>query len=98
MGKKRRCRTKKTSKGLRQSISRTSVRLVRDARTEGDKYINKLNAWMQGKKGYVTIANPNPHETDKPFIRVSFDKHFGGLYKDVKHRVRPSVDKDRIEL
>lgn len=97
MGKKRH-RSKKTSKGQRQSISRTTVRLVRSDRTEGDKYINKLKAWMKGKKGYVTIANPNPSEVDKPYIKVTFEQHFGGLYKDVKHRVRPSEDKDRVEL
>jgi hypothetical protein len=98
MGKKVRCRSKKTSKGQRQSISRTTVRLVRDGRSELDKYLNKLEAWKKGKKGYVTVANPNPHETDRPFIKVSFEQHFGGLYKDVKYRVRPSEDKDRVEI
>jgi hypothetical protein len=98
MAKKKKKRTHKVSKGLRQSISRTTVRLVRDSRTEGDKYLNKLNAWKKGKKGFVTIRNPNPSETDRPYIKVSFDQHFGGAYKDVKHRVRPSEDRDRIEL
>jgi hypothetical protein len=74
------------------------VRLVRDSRTEGDKYINKLNAWRKGKRGYVTIANPNPHEIDKPYIKVTFEQHFGGLFKDVKYRVRPAEDKDRVEI
>ena len=77
MAKKKRCRSKKISKGQRQSISRTTVRLVRDGRTEGDKMHNKLLAWRAGKKGFVTVPNPNPHETDKPFIKVSFDRYFG---------------------
>jgi hypothetical protein len=98
MGKKVRCRTKRTSKGQRRSISRSSVRLVRDARTEGDKFMSKLQAWRDGHDGFVTIKNPNTSETDKPFIRVSFRNHFGGLFKDVKHRVRPSEDKDRVEI
>lgn len=32
--------------------------------------INKLTAHKQGKKTWVTIANPNKHETNKLFIRV----------------------------
>jgi hypothetical protein len=77
MGKKR-TRAKKTSRGERVSISRSTVRLVRDARDEGDKMFNKLRAWKAGKKGYVTVPNPNHHETDKPFIKVSFNAYFGG--------------------
>lgn len=77
MGKKVRCRPKKTSKGQRSSISKSTIRLVREGRSEGDRLQNKLNAWRAGKKGFVTVANPNPHETDKPFIKVSFDSYFG---------------------
>lgn len=98
MGKKVRCRTKKTSKGERKSISNSTVRLVREGRSEIDKYYNKLEAWKKGKKGFVTIANPNSHETDKPFIKVSFDRYFGGVYKNMKYRMRPSDDNDRIEI
>lgn len=77
MGKKVRCRSKKTSKGQRASISKSTIRLVRQSRSEGDKMANKLAAWRAGKKGWVTIANPNPNETDKPFVKISFDRHFG---------------------
>jgi hypothetical protein len=98
MGKKVRCRSKRTSKGQRRLSLSSSVRLVRDSRTEGDKFMSKLQAWKDGHDGYVTIKNPNSHETDKPYIRVSFKDHFGGLYKDVKYRVRPSEDKDRVEI
>jgi hypothetical protein len=47
---------------------------------------NKLIAWRSGKKGWVTIPNPNPNETDRPFVRVSFDRYFGHGrdYKSVK--------------
>lgn len=85
MGKVR-TRTKKTSKGERNSISRSIVRAVRDDRTALDKIHNKLMAWKAGKKGWVTIANPNPAETDKPFIKVSFNTYFGRGrdYKTIK--------------
>lgn len=76
MGKKRH-RSKKTSKGQRPSINRHTVRLVRDSLSEGDKLYNKLMAWRAGKKGWVTVPNPNTNETDKPFIRVTFDRYFG---------------------
>lgn len=77
MGKKVRSRTKKTSSGQRPSISSSTIRLVREGRSDADRFLNKLKAWRSGKKGWVTIANPNHHETDKPFIKVSFDHHFG---------------------
>lgn len=77
MAKKKKCRSKKTSKGQRDNISRTTVRLVRDIRSEGDKLQNKLDAWRAGKKGWVTVPNSNPHETDRPFIKVSFNNYFG---------------------
>lgn len=95
MGKIR-TRTKKTSKGERSSIARSTVRLVRQDRCEADKMHNKLMAWRKGKKGTVTIANPNHHETDKPFIKVSFNAYFGGGrdYKTIKFGDRSN---DRTE-
>lgn len=86
MAKKKKCRPKYVSKGERRNISKSNVRLVRDSLTEADKLENKLNAWRSGKKGTVTIANPNPNEIDKRFIKVSFDTFFGkGLdFKSIK--------------
>lgn len=77
MGKKVRCRTKRTSKGERNSISNSTLQLVREGRSVVDKMQNKLSAWRSGKKGWVTVPNPNPHETDKRFVKVSFDTYFG---------------------
>ena len=34
------------------------------------RMINQLKAHRKGKRVMVTIANPNPNETNKPFIRV----------------------------
>ena len=95
MAKKKRCRSKKTSKGQRHSISRSTVRLVRESRDEGDKFLNKLEAWKKGKKGYITVPTG---DSSRPFAKITFEQHFVGLYKDVKHRVRPAEDKDRVEL
>lgn len=86
MAKKKKCRPKYVSKGDRRSISKSTVRLVRQDRDDAEKMNYKLLAWRSGKKGTVTIANPNPNETDKPFIKVSFDAFFGkGLdFKSIK--------------
>ena len=97
MGKVR-TRTKKTSKGQRPSISRSTVRAVKETKTEVDKLLNKVEAWKRGKKGFVTIANPNPSETDKKFIKVSFERYFGGSYKDIKSRVKRSDDNNKVEF
>jgi hypothetical protein len=98
MAKHKKKRTSRTSKGLRPSINKTTLRLVRENRNQADKLLNKIAAWQKGKKGYVTIANPNPAEIDKPFIKVTFERYFGGVYKDIKGRIRPAEDKNRIEL
>jgi hypothetical protein len=96
MAKKKRCRSKRTSKAQRESISSSITRLVKASRSEGDKFINKLNAWKKGKKGYVTVSTGDP---SRPYVKITFEQHFGGLYKDVKHRVRPAAeDKDRVEI
>lgn len=76
MAKKKKCRPKYISKGERRSISKSTVRLVREDRTELEKIENKLSAWRSGKKGFVTIANPID-DPSKRFIKVSFDAYFG---------------------
>jgi len=43
---------------------------MRKDRPAAETYLNKLKAWSKGKKTMVTIANPNPNETNKRFIRV----------------------------
>lgn len=98
MAKHKRKRTKKVSKGLRPSISAATIRDTRAAVHPIDKMMNKLNAWMRGKKGFITIENPNTAETDKRYIKVTFERYFGGAYKDIKSRNKPAEDKNRIEL
>jgi hypothetical protein len=77
MAKHKKKRTKRTSNGERPSVNNTTLRLVRAGVDPADKMLNKLNAWKKGKKGFVTISNPNTNETDKRFIKVSFDAYFG---------------------
>ena len=97
MAKHKRKRTKKVSKGLRPSISPNTLKLVRRENV-GNTSTNKLTAWMRGKRGYITIANPNSEETNRRFIKVTFEKYFGGSYKDIKSRVKRSEDKNKVEF
>ena len=94
MGKKTKRKTY-TSKGERSNVSNSTLKLVR---SESSKAFNKIDAWRAGKRGYVTIANPNKQETNRRFIKVTYEQYFGGTYKDVKARSRPNVDNDKVEV
>jgi hypothetical protein len=37
----------------------------------GERMFNQRAAWAKGKNVVLTIANPNPNETNKRFIRVA---------------------------
>ena len=69
MGKKK-TRSKVTSKGMRSSVSRQTLKAVSRNVPEIDKVLNKLKHWARGKRTMVTIANPNKNEKNKPFIKV----------------------------
>ena len=57
----------------------TNKHLSRMCRSDAkvDRSIRESKAWAAGKKGYVTIENPNKNETNKPFIKVPFKEYFG---------------------
>lgn len=57
MGKKR-SRSSMTSRGERRSIV-AGVQLVREARTELDKGLNKLAAWRKGSNPWITVQGPS---------------------------------------
>jgi len=63
-------RAKYTSKGQRESVSKDTVKALRNEKSDLDKILNKLKVWSKGKKVMVTIPNPNKNETNKRFIRV----------------------------
>lgn len=65
-----------TSKGERISSMSTA------SEDAGDRMLNKLKAFRQGRNTMVTIENPNKEQTNKKFIRVNgrdwFKKEFMG--------------------
>lgn len=70
MGKKK-SRDKQTSKGERpNSNKKLSAAIRSEYITSSMRPVNQIDAFMRGKNVKVTIANPNPNETNKPFIKV----------------------------
>lgn len=46
-----------------------------------DKEIHKWNAFLQGKKVFFVIDNPNPNQTNKRKIRVEGKELYGDFRK-----------------
>lgn len=71
-----------TSKGERSNVSKATLRLMRAGKSEGDKLIDKQNAWLKGSNPWVTIDNPNKEQTNKRRIRVRMNDLMRGSAKD----------------
>jgi len=71
-----------TSKGERRSSMKTSGW----GETDAQKMLNKQRAFMKGSNPWVTLANPNKAETNKPFIKIRMSDLRGGSYKDLEKR------------
>lgn len=60
------------SQGLHSNVSKSVRRAMRqDYLASGERMSNQRAAWAKGKNVVLTIANPNPNETNKRFIRVN---------------------------
>jgi hypothetical protein len=73
MGKKR-TRSSITSKGERHAVARSTVRLVREGRSEIEKANNKLRAWKEGKNPWLTVPGPS---SNMRFVRVRANNYWG---------------------
>lgn len=72
MGKKGGKSKGNVSAGIHSNVSTATKRSMRATYlASGDRLINQRAAFDAGKNVMVTIANPNPNELDKPFIRVN---------------------------
>lgn len=67
MGKKKQ-RATQVSKGIHGGPAKS--RSKQDADYPIRRLANQLEAHRKGKRVMLTIANPNPNETNRPFIRV----------------------------
>jgi hypothetical protein len=86
MAKKGGSGTSSTSKGIHSNVSKSTLRGMRAARSEGEKMINKQDAWLKGKNPWITIKNPNEAETDKRYIKVRMNDMMKGSAKDLKKK------------
>ena len=74
---KKKIRSKYTSKGQRKNVARSTVVGAREDRDDIYKFVRSVTAWAKGQPVKVTIENPNPHETNKRFIRVPAKQVYG---------------------
>jgi hypothetical protein len=62
------------SKGERTNVNkklRNSIRRNHSTTRKFERLINQHIEFAKGKNVVLTIPNPNPHETNKKFIRVN---------------------------
>lgn len=71
-----------TSTGRHSNVSASTRRLMRSSKTAAQKFADKQAAWLKGGNPWVTIANPNREETNKPFVRVRMNDLMHGTSKD----------------
>jgi hypothetical protein len=73
MGKKVK-RSTYVSKGQRDNIARSTVKAVKQGRSELEKALNKLAAWRAGKNPWITVPGPSKKES---FVRVRANSLYG---------------------
>ena len=71
-----------TSAGIHRNVKRSTLTAMRTSKTDAEKLLDKQTAWLKGKNPWITIANPNKEQTNKPFIRVRMNDHMGGTAKE----------------
>lgn len=64
---------KYTSKGIHSNVSKKN----KVKQSAADRIINQYDAYLKGRRAYVTIPNPNKKETNKRFIRVLATEVYG---------------------
>ena len=57
--------------GKRPSISRWAKKAQRKNRTKLERVNAQLCAFMKGKNVVLVVPNTNPHEKNKPFVRIN---------------------------
>lgn len=71
--------SKYISQGKHSNVSRATLSGIAKDRSDSERFMNKFNAYLNGKNPWFTIANPNKAQKDKPFIRVRAEDLYGKL-------------------
>lgn len=59
------------SQGIHRNVKQSTLREMRRGyMSSGERMMNQREAFNLGKNVMLTIANPNPNETNRLFIRV----------------------------
>jgi nitrate reductase alpha subunit len=75
------------SQGKHSNVSKSTLRLMRAAKTSADKMIDKQKAWLKGQNPWITIENPNKEQTNRRHIRIRMNDLMGGSAKDREKRM-----------
>lgn len=70
-------REKYISKGKHSNVASGTLTAMRRAVGGADRLLNTKRAWKAGKNPWLTISNPNKSETNRLFIRVRSNEHWG---------------------
>jgi len=70
MGKKSH-RSSYTSKGQRRNVSKSTLRLMKDGKTEATKNLEKVTAWRAGKNPWIV------YDVEGKTVRVRANSYFG---------------------
>lgn len=76
MGKKSSGKTY-TSKGQHSNVSRGTLTAMKRSVDGGTREMNKLEAYLKGKNPWITIRNKDKTQTNRLFIRVRANDHYG---------------------
>ena len=57
--------------GKRSNVSRWTKKAQRKNRTKLERVNAQFCAFMKNKNVVLVVPNPNPHETNKPFVRIN---------------------------
>ena len=77
MAKRKSSNEKYTSKGQHSNVSSGTRTAMRKSVSQADRLLNLKKAWRKGLNPWITISNPNKAETNRKFIRVRTNEHWG---------------------
>lgn len=91
MGKKR-CRSKKISKGERVNVNKGILKSIARDVSVVQKELNKILAWKAGKNPWITISNPSNENTKERTIRVRANSVYGS-HKNISYGVNANKER-----
>jgi hypothetical protein len=76
-GTKKKIRKPLTSKGIHSAVSRGTLTAMRRDVGSSERLGHKIEAWKKMQNPWLTIKNPDKSATNRLFIRVRANQHWG---------------------